>query len=149
MVVCDWSSDVCSSDLALLETELLSLYHPRSHILCAPQHRRAISRRRVQRHGRTDRLRHRAERPRNAEEQREQLHRAYDACVASGKAKAALVPSSDFGSNVDMYRDTSRRPTFDVQTLHLRDGRLTVDTLLDRVAFGETIVALLPASCSR
>ena len=50
------------------------------------------------------------------------------------------MPPSDFGA-VDMYIDTARRPTFDVQTTHVRDGRPTADTLLDRVVFGEPILA--------
>ena len=51
------------------------------------------------------------------------------------------MPPSDFGSNVDLRIDTARRPTFDVQTTYMRDGRPTADTLLDRVVFGEPILA--------
>ena len=50
------------------------------------------------------------------------------------------MPPSDYGA-VDMYIDTARRPVFDVQNIHVRDGRLTADTLLDRVVFGEPVMA--------
>ena len=73
------------------------------------------------------------------QEQFDQLNRAYDAWVASGKAEAVFVPPSD-GLNVDLRIDTSRRPSFDVQTTYMRDGRPTADTLLDRVVFGEPII---------
>ncbi len=50
------------------------------------------------------------------------------------------MPPSDFGA-VDMYIDTARRPVVDLKTIHVRDGRPTADTLLDRVVFGEPIMA--------
>ena len=34
-----------------------------------------------------------------------------------------------------------RRPTFDVQEAYLRDGRLTADAVLDRIVFGEPVMA--------
>ena len=51
------------------------------------------------------------------------------------------MPPSDFGPDVELHVDTNRRPIFDVQSLHVRDGALTADTLLDRVVFGRPIMA--------
>ena len=45
------------------------------------------------------------------------------------------------GPDVELHVDTARPPTFDIQHAHLRDGRLTADTLLDRVVFGSPIMA--------
>ena len=41
------------------------------------------------------------------EEQFSQLHRAYDAWVASGAAQAAIVPGSDYGPGVELHVDTN------------------------------------------
>ena len=71
----------------------------------------------------------------SAQEQLSQLNRVYDAWVASGAT--AIIPPSDLGPDIELILDTARRPTFDVQETHVRDGRLTADTLLDRVVFGE------------
>ena len=70
------------------------------------------------------------------QEQLSQLERAYVAWLASGAAAAIIVPPSDNGSDVEMHIDPARRPTFDIQHAHVRDGTLTADTLLDRVVFG-------------
>ena len=75
------------------------------------------------------------------EQQLSMLNRLYDAWVASGAAQQALVMPSDFGGDVEMYIDTTRRPTFDKQEIGVRDGKRTVDTILDRVVFGEPIYA--------
>ena len=74
------------------------------------------------------------------QEKFEQLNRAYDAWIASGKAEEVLVPTSDFGAS-DLRIDFERRPTFDVQKAYVRDGKLTADTILDRVVFGDPIMA--------
>ena len=75
------------------------------------------------------------------EEQFRELHRAYDQWVASGAAQKALVLPLDYGTCVEMLVDTARRPTFDRQRANVRDGKRTVDTILDRVVFGEPIFA--------
>ena len=75
------------------------------------------------------------------EEQLSQLNRAYDQWVASGAAAKALVLPSDYGPGVEMFVDTARRPTFDRQRANVRDGERTVDTILDRVVFGEPVFA--------
>ena len=75
------------------------------------------------------------------QEQRSQLERAYDAWVASGAAERAVVPPSDYGPDVEMHIDPARRPTFDMQEAYVRDGRRTADTILDRVVFGEPVLA--------
>ena len=77
----------------------------------------------------------------SAQEQLDQLNRVYDAWVASGAADAALVAPSDYGPDVELHVDAARRPTFDVQEAYLRDGRLTADTVLDRIVFGEPVHA--------
>ena len=83
----------------------------------------------------------------SAQEQLSQLNRAYDLWLASGAAAAAVVPPSDYGPDVEMHVDGARRPTFDIQEAHVRDGRLTADTLLDRVVFGEPVMAEICGSC--
>ena len=75
------------------------------------------------------------------EEAFSQLHRLYDQWVASGAAQAAVVPGSDYGPGVRLHVDTTRRPTFDMHEAYVRDGRRTVDTILDRVVFGEPVMA--------
>ena len=37
--------------------------------------------------------------------------------------------------------DTSKRPTFDKQHVGLRDGKFTINTIMDRVVFGEPVFA--------
>ena len=51
------------------------------------------------------------------------------------------MPPSDYGPDVELHVDTARRPTFDVQSQYVRDGQRTADTLLDRVVFGEPVLA--------
>ena len=75
------------------------------------------------------------------EQQLSLLNRLYDAWVASGNAQQALVLPSDFGEDVEMFVDTTRRPTFDKQEVGVRDGKFTINTILDRVVFGEPIFA--------
>ena len=70
-----------------------------------------------------------------------QLNRLYDEWVASGAAQAAVVPGSDYGPSVKLHVDTTRRPRFDMQQAYVRDGKRTVDTILDRVVFGEPVFA--------
>ena len=70
-----------------------------------------------------------------------QLNRLYDEWVASGAAQAAVVPGSDYGPSVKLHVDTTRRPRFDLQEAYVRDGKRTVDTILDRVVFGEPVFA--------
>ena len=41
----------------------------------------------------------------------------------------------------EVHIDRDRQPTISVQTTYVRDGGLTVDTMLDRVVFGEPILA--------
>ena len=75
------------------------------------------------------------------EEALSQLNRLYDEWVASGAAQAAVVPGSDYGPSVKLHVDTTRRPRFDMQEANVRDGKRTVDTILDRVVFGEPVFA--------
>ena len=55
-----------------------------------------------------------------------------------GRGKGA---GAAFGPGVEMFVDTARRPTFDRQRANVHDGRRTVDTILDRVVFGEPVFA--------
>ena len=64
-----------------------------------------------------------------------QLNRFYDEWVASGTADRLLVAPSDI-TGAKMIVDNTRRPRFDMQHAYVRDGRRTVDTILDRVVFG-------------
>ena len=75
------------------------------------------------------------------EQQLATLNRLVDAWVASGAAEQALVLPSDFGRTARIKIDTSKRPTFDKQFVGLRDGRYTINTILDRVVFGEPVFA--------
>ena len=77
----------------------------------------------------------------SVQERLSQLNRAYDTWLASGAAAATVVPPSDYGPDVEMHIDAARRPTFDIQEAHVRDGRVTADTLLDRVVFGAPVMA--------
>ena len=70
-----------------------------------------------------------------------QLHRFYDQWVASGAAEQAIVPGSEYGKGVRLLIDTSRKPRFDLQHAYVRDGKRTVDTILDRVVFGNPMFA--------
>ncbi len=41
--------------------------------------------------------------------------------------------------DVDLFYDSSRQPTFSMQTTGIRDGALTADTILDRIVFGAPV----------
>jgi len=69
-----------------------------------------------------------------------QLNRFYDQWLASGTADQLLIPPSDY-KGAKMIVDTSRRPRFDMQHAYVRDGKRTVDTILDRVVFGTPLFA--------
>ena len=75
------------------------------------------------------------------QEQLRQLEQAYDSWIASGAADVTIVAPSDYGADVELRVDTTRRPSFDIQTLHVRDGQLTADTFLDRIVFGTPLFA--------
>ena len=75
------------------------------------------------------------------QEQLRQLEQAYDNWVASGGADVTIVAPSDCDEDVELRVDATQRPSFDIQTLHVRDGQLTADTLLDRVVFGAPLFA--------
>ena len=75
------------------------------------------------------------------EQQLATLSRLVDAWVASGAAQQALVLPSDFGQDARIMVDTTKRPTFDKQDISVRDGKYTINTILDRVVFGEPIFA--------
>ena len=75
------------------------------------------------------------------EQQLAMLSRLVDAWVASGAADQALVLPSDFGKNARIMVDLSKRPTFDKQHIGVRDGKYTINTILDRVVFGEPVFA--------
>ena len=74
------------------------------------------------------------------EEQLRELNAAYDDWLAN--YQDTLVKMSDMDDDdVDIFVDETRRPTFHIQTQHIRDGALTADTLLNRVVFGAPILA--------
>jgi hypothetical protein len=78
-------------------------------------------------------------------DQRAAVSAAVDALIA---AHGGAVPHHMLGAEasrlepgVEVYIDRDRQPTISVSTTYVRDGGLTVDTMLDRVVFGEPILA--------
>ncbi len=74
-------------------------------------------------------------------EQRRQVKEAVEAYLQGLGGEAAELDFYEGDENVIVRYDSTREITYSMQTQGIRDGELTADTILDRVVFGEPIMA--------
>ena len=75
------------------------------------------------------------------DEQRRQVQAAVEDYLRAAGGDNAELDFYEGDENVIVRYDHSREITYSMQTQGIRDGELTADTILDRVVFGEPIMA--------
>lgn len=74
-------------------------------------------------------------------EQRRQVQQAVEAYLLEAGGEDAALDLYNGDEGIEVRYDPRREITYSMQTQGIRDGQMTADTILDRVVFGEPIMA--------
>ena len=75
------------------------------------------------------------------DEQKRQVQAAVETYLQDAGGENAELDFYEGDEDIEVHYDNSREITYSMQTQGIRDGQMTADTILDRVVFGEPIMA--------